>query len=66
MNGGADPLLDHSYGTFDLPNVAVRWNNVKVNGANVGTEALKLVVSVNVTDSETSGMVQLYDRAGFI
>ena len=53
----AEALLDGPNGAFDLVHVAVGCDNVHSNWVNGIADAFELVVSLNVADGKTMGVV---------
>jgi hypothetical protein len=61
VDSRTDPLLEGAHGALNLTNVAVRGNNVEVDGTDVVTKAGKLVVSMEITEDETAVSVEAED-----
>lgn len=57
VHTSAKSLLDGANGALNLAHVTVSRDNVHGDGVNVFTDALKFVISVNVADVETAGLV---------
>jgi hypothetical protein len=54
VDSATDPLLEGVHGALDLTDVAVRENNVKVNGTNGIPETFKLIVGMEFTEDEAT------------
>ena len=65
VNGGTEAFLDSFDRTFHFANMAVRRNNVHVDGPDLLLDALKFLVGVDVNDGETAGAVEVDDEVHF-
>ena len=65
MDSGTYPLLESAYGTLNLTNVAVRGNDVHVNGEYVRAYTFEFIVGMDVTDVESASVVKSNDGARF-
>ena len=61
MDSGTYPLLESAYGTLNLTDVAVRGDDVHVNGEYVGTYTFEFVVCVDVVNGEPASAIQADD-----
>jgi hypothetical protein len=59
MDSATYTLLESAHGALNLTNVLVRGDSFKVDRAEIITETVKFHVSVDVTDEETPGVIQL-------
>jgi hypothetical protein len=58
VDSATDPLLEGAHGALNLTNVTVRWNDVQCNGPDVVTNALELIVGMDVANAKTTTTVQ--------
>ena len=61
MRAGTDAFLDGAVGSFDFANVAIGGDDLEMGRRKVGTYALKLLVTVNVTDIESAAGIETDD-----
>jgi hypothetical protein len=66
VNAGTEAFLHCADGALDLADMAVGGHDVNVCGVQIGTDALKLVVCVHITNPETATSVQLDDGEHFL
>jgi hypothetical protein len=64
VHAGTEPILNGADGALDLADVAVRRHDVHDNRTEVGTEALELMVRVDVANSKSTRVVEAEDRFG--
>ena len=61
MESGMYPLHEIAYGTLKLTDVAVRGDDVHVDGEYVGTYTFEFVVCVDVVNGEPASVIQAED-----
>lgn len=57
MDGGAEAVLVSANRAFDLAHVAVRGNDVKGDGEQIGADALELVIAIKIANCQAACLV---------
>ena len=65
VDAGTCPLLDSAVRALDFADKIVGGDDVEVDGEDVGTDAFKLRIGVDVADEETTGGVEPEDCLEF-
>jgi len=65
VDSGTYPLLESAYGTLNLTNVAVRGDNVHVNGKDVRSYTFEFIVGMYVADVQSASVIQPENRPRF-
>jgi hypothetical protein len=65
VHAATETLLNCTDGSFDFTDVTVGGDDVHGDGTNIVTDAVKFIVGVDVTHSETAGTVDVDDRLDY-